>query len=165
MPQGVVNLSPLLYNVYCHDIYNSDVQETNETDKSNYLLQYADDTAVIALNRTLSLAIQSLQGLSDKCIAWFNKWRLKPNPAKSKFIIFNHTISERSLSTNMYRQAIKPSSATKYLGININSKINFNLHTETVKSKTIARAAYFRKINSSELNRLQKFINAFVVHC
>ena len=46
----------------------------------------------------------------------------------------------------MYRQAIKPSSATKYLGINIDSKLNFNLHTKKVKSKTIARASHFRKI-------------------
>ena len=66
--------------------------------------------------------------------------------AKSKLKIFNHTISERSPCINMYRQAIKPSSATKYLGINIDSKLNFNLHTKTVKSKTIARASHFRKI-------------------
>ena len=77
---------------------------------------------------------------------WFNKSRLKPNPTKSKLVIFNHTISGRSPCVNMYRRAIKPSPATKYLGINIDSKPNFNLHTKTVKSKTIARASHFRKI-------------------
>ena len=145
VPQGSP-LSPLLYNVYCHDIYNSELQDTNETDKSNYLLQYADDTVLIAHNRTLSSAIQRLQRLSDKCIVWFNKWRLKPNPTESILIIFNHTISERSPCINMYRQAIKPSSATKYLGMNIDSKLNFDLHTQNVKSKNIVRASHFRKI-------------------
>ena len=45
--------SPLLYNIYCHNIYNFDLQDTTEIDKSNYLLQYADDTALIEQNRTL----------------------------------------------------------------------------------------------------------------
>ena len=61
-------------------------------------------------------------------------------------IIFNHTISERSPCFNVYRRAIKPSIATKYLGIKIDSKLSLNLHTKTVKSKTVARASHFRKI-------------------
>lgn len=39
---------------------------------------------------------------------------------------------------------VSPVPNVKYLGININGKLNFNLHSATIKKKTIARPKMFK---------------------
>ena len=80
LPQGSP-LSPLLYNIYCSDIYNYE-NDLAHFNPNSYILQYADDTVLISHNSTLKKTVEELQSLMDKTMLWFNKWRLKPNPTK-----------------------------------------------------------------------------------
>ena len=65
LPQGSP-LSPLLYNIYCHDMYNHNIRVKNHVDKTNYILQYADDTALIAHGKNTKQATERLQLLTDR---------------------------------------------------------------------------------------------------
>ena len=143
LPEGSP-LSPLLYNIYCSDIYNNDVQYFSP---EKYILQYVDDTALVCHGKTFTNTIEKLQDLTNKINTWFNKWRFKPNPDKSHLIIFFHTPSGTSPTLRMYNHIIRPKNCVKYLGICIDHKINFNCHTNNVKKSTISRAKHFRSLS------------------
>ena len=129
LPQGSP-LSPLLYNIYCSDMYDQNVEHISQ---EQYLLQYADDTTLVAHGNALGNAMEKLQNLTNKTMSWFNKWRLKPNPTKSHLIIFFHNTSGTSPTLRMYNHTIQPETSAKYLGMTIDHKINFNCHTKNVK--------------------------------
>lgn len=137
-PQGSP-LSPLLYNLYCADIFNSESQ-------FQYVLQYADDTLLISHQKNITKCIEQLQELMRKIEVWFRIWRLKPNPTKSQFIIFNHRLSSSSPTISICNEQKNPQQAIKYLGVYVDSKMNFNQHTSQMKKKTISRAKHFSRL-------------------
>ena len=57
VPQGSP-LSPMLYNIYCHDIL-SELENANNFNPNLYILQYADDTALISHNTKLNDTIEA----------------------------------------------------------------------------------------------------------
>lgn len=135
-PQGSP-LSPLLFNIFCYDI-------PKNNSKDQYLLQYADDTIIISHGKTVAKCIKALQLYMDRLITWFYKWRLHPNPEKSKFIIFNHKIRPSSPLVQIDNRNLTPSPSIKYLGIQIDCKLNMKLQSNISKKKTIARAKHFK---------------------
>lgn len=138
VPQGSP-LSPLLYNLYCYDIFS-------QTDPNNYLLQYADDTALVTHAKSINIATEKLQSLITTIESWFNRWRLKPNPDKSQFIIFFHTPKSSSPTVRLANIAIKPVNSIKYLGVQIDHKLNFKQHSSITKKRAVTRARYFRSL-------------------
>lgn len=93
------------------------------------------------------------------------KWRTIPNPNKSHLIIFNHKVTNSSPSINLLQQTLQPSLSCKYLGINIDSKLNFKLHTKLCKQSIISRTKHFRSltyknegINTSTACKIYKMI-------
>lgn len=141
VPQGSP-LSPLLFNIYCYDIFTPTDQPIN----TGYMLQYADDTALVAHDNTLRKTVAKIQILCDDTQIWFNKWRLRINPDKSQLLIFNHTPSNSSPSVNISNSIVRPVSNVKYLGFNLDNKLNMNLHTKMIKRKIISRAKHFRML-------------------
>lgn len=137
--QGTLQGSPLLYNLYCADIFNPDSQ-------LQYVLQYADDTLLISHEKNLMKCVKQLQELMRKIEIWFSTWRLKPNPAKSQFIIFNHRLSSNSPTIFIGSEQKHPQQAIKYLGVYVDNKMNFNQHTKQMKKKISFRAKHFSKL-------------------
>lgn len=138
VPQGSP-LAPLLYNLYCYDIY----QQINP---DKYLLQYADDTALISHNTNIGKATEGLQQLINHLEVWFHRWKMKQNPQKSQFIIFYHTPKPNSPTVKIGNTDIKPNNTIKYLGINIDNKLNFKNHININKKRIKTRAKYFRSL-------------------
>lgn len=160
VPQGS-SLSPLLYNVYCSDIYYHE----GTPNQHSYLLQYADDTALIAHEKSINSTNEKIQTMMNDTQLWLNKWRLQVNPLKSQYVIFNHTPSINSPTIAINGLRIQPASTGKYLGVNLDNKLNFNYHTKMVKRKTITRAKHFRAltfknkgINISTASKIYKTI-------
>ena len=60
----------------------------------------------------------------------------------------------------MFNQTIIPESNTTYLGIKVDNKINFNLHTAMTKKNVICRAKHFRSLTyhnkGCDINTLTK---------
>lgn len=145
LPQGSP-LSPHLYNVYCHDIYNDPHTDPIIFNPNNYILQFADDTALVAHSSNIEATVNNLQHLMAQTEIWFNKWRLKTNPNKSQFIIFNHNPDERFPKVNINNYEIKAQTIIKYLGVHFDQKLNFNHHTKVTKKKCQTRAKHFRAL-------------------
>ncbi|KAL3285908.1 hypothetical protein HHI36_000426 [Cryptolaemus montrouzieri] len=84
--------------------------------------------------------------MMNKLEMWLSKWRLKPNPRKSQYIIFHHKISQNSPSITIKGIAKKPTAEIKYLGVEVDNKMNFNKYTKAIKKRTISRAKTFTKL-------------------
>lgn len=139
LPQGSA-LSPVLYNIYCHDIFSSEIEP------NSYLLQYADDTTLISHDKTLTKTIDNLQTMINDTEKWFKTWRLQLNPNKARFIIFNHRISMGSPYISILNTRIQPSLSAKYLGIDLDHKCNLKQHTKLLKRRITTRAKLFRSL-------------------
>lgn len=125
-------------------MYNlGDPQSINQ---QSYILQFADDNELVSHGKSLTETMENLQNLTDKTIFWMEKWRTTSNPNKSHLIIFNHKITNNSPTINLLQHTLQPSSSCKYLGINIDSKLNFNLQTKLCKQSILTRSRHFRNL-------------------
>ena len=139
LPQGSP-LSPILYNIYCHDIYPESIN------LDRYVLQYADDTTLVVHKKKLEDTIIELQSLADKTMEWFYKWRLTPNPNKFQLLIPNLSTTINPPYIKIESQRIFPQSKIKYLGLTIDHKIKFHMHANNMKKECIKRAKRFRTL-------------------
>ena len=80
VPQGSV-LSPLLFLIYANDLPKPHHRKNSKS-------QFADDSALWVASKNVEFAVKGLRKdlwkLGESCA----KWRTKPNPEKTKVIIF-----------------------------------------------------------------------------
>jgi hypothetical protein len=126
VPQGSC-LAPLLFNIYTNDIFylpfTSDV------------IQYADDTgltlthpSIEELTRLVNIDVALLY---DFCAA--NGLAL--NVGKTKAMLFSPTNHQIQPAINIGAIDVEFVSSYKYLGIEIDCKLKYNVHLNTLKSK------------------------------
>ena len=138
VPQGSI-LGPLLYLIYVNDLCNAT--------KCNPRL-FADDTCLFLSDLSLlDLELNcntELQNLNNQCVA--NKPQI--NPQKSTVIIVPPRlyvpIPHINLSYN--NSLILCYYSYKYLGITIDSKLNFKIHIEKITSKISRSVGILNKL-------------------
>lgn len=143
LPQGSP-LSPILYNIYCHDIYQQDHTNPDYIDLSSYILQYADDTVLVTHDKNRHKTINKLQQLLDTTMKWFYKWRLTPNPKKNQLLLPYHRVQNNSPTVTTDGNTTRPTRTVKYLGIILDDKLKFHDHIQDRKTEIIRRTKHFR---------------------
>ena len=75
---------------------------------------------------------------------WCAKWRIKPNPEKTKVIIFSMSLLARKAELNLtlYGEPLKIYLQEKFLGIIFDSKLTFQKHFEDILERCNNR--YYR---------------------
>lgn len=81
LPQGSA-LSPLLFNIFVYDI------PTFARDRFVHLLQFADDTAIIASGRNFESAKIKVEKALQLVVKYTTKWRISLNRDKTEAILF-----------------------------------------------------------------------------
>lgn len=122
VPQGSV-IGPVLYILYINNIPK--IPKT-------HLALYADDTAVYTSSWRLDTVANRLTQSAYKINKEFKKWRTKLNNNKTEAIMLT-----KRRPKSLPDIDVNWSNCVKYLGVKIDSKLNFNEHIKHVCNKAL----------------------------
>ena len=135
VPQGTV-LGPLLFNLFINDL--PDVV-------SSQARLFADD-CLIYRNISNSDDARALQADLDSLQEWEHTWMMSFNPTKCESIcITNKTTNVIKSTYKIHNSNIKTVSDTKYLGVTINSKLNWTAHINNITKKAHGTRAFLQR--------------------
>jgi hypothetical protein len=143
VPQGSI-LGPLLFIIYINDMGFLNLTST--------LHLFADDTTISLSHKNTDTLIQKLTDDLIIICNWLKNNRLIVNLAKTNAILFNHSSHDptqsNSLNLSLDGNKIPFVESTKLLGVIIDHKLKFDLHTisicKQINSKThiLSRSSY-----------------------
>ncbi|RVE45866.1 hypothetical protein evm_009465 [Chilo suppressalis] len=129
-PQGGV-LSPLLWNVVVNDLI------TKLNNLHFHTVGYADDLAIIIPGKFACTACEVTRGAMKVVEKWCDDYGLKVNPVKTELVMFTN---KRSLGDyrlpKLFNTTLRLSNEVKYLGITLDSKLNWGSHIDKTTTKT-----------------------------
>ena len=103
---------------------------------------YADDNAPYVTGETIEDVINSVEHNSIKLSKWFSDNQIKANNDKCHLLISDN----ENITINVDDNVIDKSNCKKLLGVNVDYKLNFNKHLDSVLKKA------GRKLNTLSRN-------------
>jgi len=122
-PQGSI-LSPFLWNILLEELLSM------QFPFSFVIIAYADDLVLCTFDKDPTIACNNLQLMCAAAEDWGALVKLSFNATKSLFMIFYAARFTLSLSIIIGGVTIVPSDTCTYLGIIIDSKLNWHAHIE-----------------------------------
>ena len=143
VPQDSI-VGPLLFDFSINDLFFFI--------ESSSIHNFADDNTLSAWANTISDLINKLESDRNIAIEWFKMNKMIVNPDKFQAKVLNKKRSDLT-NTNfpVDNQVIKSVSSVKLLGIQIDDKLNFNLH--------ISKICKFVANQLNALIRLKQFLS------
>ena len=143
VPQGSV-LGPVLFLLYINDIQNAST-------KLNFIL-FADDTNVFLNDINLSNLVKELNGELINLSNWFKSNRLSLNIKKTKFQVFVSNKKKKKTNTEGIQVRIDNINidrveSIKFLGIIIDSNLNWNKHIDYICQKISKNIGIIRYVS------------------
>lgn len=127
VPQGSV-LSPLLYNIYTHDLDHSVIPMCS-------ILQYADDLVIYNINNSASLAANSVQKSLNELTKWLTNHDLSISADKSVVVTFSRRKPNSNINMSIGNSDIPNSNEVRFLGVKLDSKMSGLAHANHVVNK------------------------------
>ena len=139
VPQGSV-LGPLLFLLYINDL--------NKALKYCNTLHFADDTCLLLKNKKLKKMRKYLNIDLRNLSNWLNANKISLNVSKTELLIFKHPKKKMkyNLKVKLDGKLLRPSSYVKYLGMYIDSNLNWNFNTKVLSSKLSRSIGMLSKI-------------------
>ena len=135
VPQGTV-FGPLLFLIYVNDLAS--------VVKHSTVKMFADDVLLYAPANTLK-ECSSLQNDLTAISSWASCWQLKLNPTKCEALMITNKRKPIPFTYSINHQPISWSNPVKYLGVQVDSKLNWSKHCKYVVSKGTKSLNYLRR--------------------
>lgn len=120
VPQGSV-LGSFLYQLFTADL---------PTSQDVKMATFVDDTALLSTHVNLNTASRELQDHLNNIQKWLKSWRMKVNESKSTHVTF--TLRKKTCpSVSLNDIKIPKAPNVKYLGMHLDSKLNWVKHITT----------------------------------
>ena len=129
VPQGSI-LGPLLFLLYINDI--------EAVSKKLFLILFADDSSAFISGKDLTEITLSMNIELKQISIWLQANKLSINIGKTHFMIFssrNRKIYRPLVPLIMNGEVLEEVFCTKFLGVLIDSKLNWNCHIQYIKKK------------------------------
>ena len=134
VPQGSV-LGPLLFLVYINDL---------PTVVSSTSRLFADDSLVYRITNTVKEQ-QHLQNDLNKLQIWESDWLMKFHPEKCEVLQVGLKKVKLPSIYKIHDKALNSVSSAKYLGVQVNSKLDWNDHINMIIKKANSTLAFLRR--------------------
>ena len=148
LPQGSV-LAPLLFNIYINNI--------GKVLKYSSIKLFADDALIMISGSNIEEIRDKLQYDLDNLYSWLCVNKLMINIDKTKFMVITRKLNSENIVLKINNKEIENVESIKYLGIQIDCKLNFNKHTEYTIKK-ISKQIGFVKRTCKYLNKKYKIL-------
>ena len=132
MPQGSI-LGPALFILYVNDMCN--------VSKSLKSILFADDTNLCYAGKDLKEVCELVSRELNILHMWFQVNKLSLNVAKTNFMIIGNKRYEENYMVSINGMNINRVYVTKFIGVHIDSKLNWNEHISVIKTK-VAKKMY-----------------------
>ena len=128
-------------------------------------LNFADDNTLSRFDKTIENLISILEPESETAINWFKDNHMIVNPGKFQAIIFDeHKGNHTNQIINIDQKEIKAVSKVKLLGIEIDDKLNFSHHINSIcKSASKQFNDLIRLKHLLEFKERKVLVNTFVM--
>lgn len=152
LPQGAV-LSPTLYNIYASDFPSFDNCEC---------ALFADDTALFNSSHLVKPIIKSITNAATETEKYLNRWKTKINSDKTSAIFITNRRTQQIPHQDLaiFGSTIKWEENLKYLGVVLNTKLNYKSHIDYVidRANTSIRVLYPLLNRKSQLHVTNKLL-------
>lgn len=136
VPQGSV-LGPLLFIIFIND-----APKIDKVDDSIF----ADDKLLLTSSYRISAITNRLKKAMVANKRFFDRWKIKINPGKTEVILFTKRRPSIPISICLENVQLNWSKKVKYLGVMLDSKLNFGDHVNFVSQKAISNLIKFYPI-------------------
>ena len=145
-------MGPLFFLVYVNDIQHA-------LDNCNIKL-YADDTVIYQSDVNSQVAAEKLQSSINKFVHWCSVNQLTINIKKTKTMVFGsrHRVKKAGhVDIRIHNESLQQVPSYKYLGLALDSTLNFNQHVQSVL-RLVLHKLYL-------LSKLKRYMNDNVAIC
>lgn len=159
VPQGSV-LGPTLWNILYDDLLNVRLPQSVTP------IAFADDIALVSKARENYTIEKDLTESARRVCAWLEETGLQIAAHKSEVIVITNKRTHNNVDVTVDGSKVQTSNCIKYLGVQIDSKLNFTEHADTASSKASAACQKLSRImpNISAATSRKRKLLGNVVH-